>query len=53
MIAWLLSIFGRCAHTRTSFPQTDKAGTISVTCLECGRRFLYSWERMARGKEVR
>ena len=51
MIDWLLSIFGRCAHTRTSFPQTDK-GKTTVVCLECGRRFDYSWEHMRRGKEV-
>ena len=53
MIAWLKSLFGGCAHGTTSFPQTNsETGRIEVCCLQCGKRFIYSWDLMKRGKEV-
>ena len=52
MIAWLRSLFG-CVHPRTTFPQTNsETGLVEVCCLSCGRRFLYDWTMMKRGKEV-
>ena len=53
IIAFLKSLFGGCRHGTTTFPQTNAAtGRIEVSCLECGRRFVYHWDLMKRGKEV-
>ncbi len=45
----LLSLF-RCAHARTTFPQSPRGDVlqrkVSVVCLECGRELLYDWTRM-------
>jgi hypothetical protein len=42
-----------CKHNRTSFPQTPRRapgynGLLPkyVTCLDCGKRFEYDWEKM-------
>ena len=52
---WLSSLFGLCAHTRTSFPQTPKRGKREtyVVCLSCGKSFAYDWQAMQRGAEIR
>ena len=58
--ALLHGIFG-CAHARTTFPLTLKAGPrthhaeptgVYVTCLDCGQEFNYDWAAMRRGKAV-
>jgi hypothetical protein len=51
MLTFLLSLFGRCAHERTTFPQTPtrrcgpRAETY-VACLDCGAEFAYDWRAM-------
>lgn len=47
-----------CAHKRTSFPITirkrpraaelpaDQTNETYIVCLECGKKFPYSWEKM-------
>jgi hypothetical protein len=49
----LRKLFTGCRHVNTTFPQTTnrKQGP-TVACLECGRSFLYDWERMKIGKEI-
>jgi len=44
-------LFG-CHHHNVSFPQT-RDGETTVSCLGCGRRFLYLWEDMRMGDEVK
>lgn len=48
MISWLLwNAFGFCRHLRRSFPMTDpKTRVITVSCLDCARRFRYNWREM-------
>jgi len=40
----LRSLFG-CSHRKTTFPVTSRTGTW-VTCLDCGRRLPYDWQKM-------
>jgi hypothetical protein len=51
---WLLDLF-RCSHEKLSTPITlpappealsDKPSETYVVCLDCGRKFPYSWEQM-------
>jgi len=51
---WLLDLF-RCSHEKLSTPitlpappdvLTGKTVETYVVCLDCGRKFPYSWEKM-------
>jgi hypothetical protein len=55
----ILDILFGCNHSNTSFPMTVRPKTFSgelelpssasgtyIVCLECGKRFPYSWEEM-------
>jgi len=47
----LFNFIFRCQHRRTTFPQTQAKAAASdgetyVVCLECGKQFVYDWERM-------
>lgn len=54
------SLFG-CNHTRTTFPQMhivclSEFCTVrynSITCLDCGIEFYYSFAEMRRGRRVK
>jgi hypothetical protein len=57
MIDSLLNLLVFCSHQQTSFPQKAvrdvygrplaiRPAEAHVTCLECGKEFPYSWERM-------
>ena len=58
MIDSFYNLIFRCGHKRTSFPlrPPTKAGQppgeMSVTCLDCGKRFYYDWELMRMGGPV-
>lgn len=42
-------VFWRCLHLRTTWPQSSKARTPYVVCVECGQEFVYdlvSWKRL-------
>lgn len=52
MFELILSFF-RCRHKRFTFPQTDqRTKQTSVACVECGARYLYSWDQMRRTGRV-
>src|SRR5262245_38961716 len=59
MIDSLYSVFFGCRHRRTSFPLRpaskpgEPPGETYVVCLDCARRFLYDWEQMRVGVELR
>jgi hypothetical protein len=40
----LKNLFG-CSHRKTTFPVTTNTGTW-VTCLDCGKRLPYNWQKM-------
>jgi hypothetical protein len=42
--SFLQALFG-CSHRKTTFPVTTRNGTW-VTCLDCGKRFPYDWQKM-------
>lgn len=43
----LLSLLFGCKHPRTTFPQTAKGeARPHVTCLDCGRSWVYDWRGM-------
>lgn len=52
----LLSFFGGCSHSRTTFPLTPARkgfkGHTYVCCLECGREFEYDWNTLQVGAEI-
>lgn len=57
MLNWLLELIFGCNHQRTTFPITafdakGKGAYTYVACLDCGRRYEYSWVQMRRGKEL-
>ena len=58
MIDSVYNMIFRCGHKHTSFPlrPPTKAGQppgeMSVTCLDCGKRFSYDWELMRMGGQV-
>jgi hypothetical protein len=56
MLKSLLTWLYGCQHQRTTFPLTPRGETDrqspTVTCLDCGRQFEYSWEAMRRGRPV-
>jgi len=35
-----------CRHKHLSFPQSKPGKPITVSCLDCGRVFLYDWKQM-------
>ncbi len=57
MSVWMDYLFG-CAHRKTSFPITHRRETVAgrqqpgvpqatyIVCLDCGKEFPYSWEKM-------
>ena len=57
MIGSLWDFFFGCAHSRTTFPITprrngtdnrrsEQANRTYIVCLDCGKEFPYSWEKM-------
>ena len=58
MIDSLFNTLFRCSHRRTTFPLTQArttdpdASEIYVVCLDCGKQFVYDWERMRIAKPV-
>ena len=58
MWSWLLDLLFGCAHRRRSLPITIRKRTATgwpgpaqatetyCVCLECGKQFPYSWEKM-------
>ncbi|HLK48512.1 MAG TPA: hypothetical protein VKT49_10275 [Bryobacteraceae bacterium] len=54
MLKTMIAAFFGCSHQRTTFPLTPKPGSAAVetyiTCLDCGKEFLYDWGEMRRGK---
>jgi len=45
--------FLQCRHKRTTFPQTPKTFRqapkiryAEVSCLDCGKKMIYDWEKM-------
>jgi hypothetical protein len=52
MISFLLSLFGVCCHSKTTWPMGPKEAC-TVTCLDCGKVLQYDWRTMRRGPEVR
>jgi hypothetical protein len=58
MLAFLLDALFGCRHGRKSFPLTPKAGAgptseTYVTCLDCGKAFMYDWATMRIGEAVK
>ena len=52
MIGAILSLFGRCAHTRTTWPQTI-GGVTYIACCSCGKTWEYLWSEMRRGEAIK
>lgn len=54
----ILSLLFDCPHGRLTWPQTavnrrtGAKGDTTVSCLDCGRTWLYSWQEMRREVEV-
>jgi hypothetical protein len=53
MFAWLLEYIFACSHDRTTWPQTTRLSRTHVTCIDCGREFLYDSANMRRGPEIK
>jgi hypothetical protein len=48
----IFNLFG-CSHKRCTWPQTDRrTKQTTVTCLSCGRGFLYDFREMRRGPKL-
>jgi len=62
VIDTIWNLLFRCQHRRTTFPLTParvkgadpaaKHGDTYVVCLDCGKQFVYDWERMRLGGAV-
>ena len=63
MIDTIWNLLFRCQHRRTTFPLTlarrkdgasphDKQSDTYVVCLDCGKQFVYDWEKMQLGGAV-
>lgn len=63
MIDTIWNLLFRCQHRRTTFPLTparskkggesgDKHAETYVVCLDCGKQFIYDWEKMRLGGAV-
>ena len=62
MIDTMWNLLFRCQHRRTTFPLTparpkgaapsDKHADTYVVCLDCGKQFVYDWEKMRLGGAV-
>ena len=62
MIDTIWNLLFRCQHRRTTFPLTParvkgadpaaKHGDTYVVCLDCGKQFVYDWEKMRLGGAV-
>lgn len=62
MIDTIWNLLFRCQHRRTTFPLTparakgadpnEKQADTYVVCLDCGKQFIYDWEKMRLGGAV-
>lgn len=62
MIDTIWNLLFRCQHRRTTFPLTparpkgadpaEKHADTYVVCLDCGKQFVYDWEKMRLGGAV-
>jgi len=62
VIDTIWNLLFRCQHRRTTFPLTpartkgahpnDKHADTYVVCLDCGKQFIYDWEKMRLGGAV-
>jgi len=62
VIDTMWNLLFRCQHRRTTFPLTparpkgaapsDKHADTYVVCLDCGKQFVYDWEKMRLGGAV-
>lgn len=62
MIDTIWNLLFRCQHRRTTFPLTparakgadpnQKHADMYVVCLDCGKQFIYDWEKMRLGGAV-
>ena len=62
MIDTIWNLLFRCQHRRTTFPLTparpkgadpnEKHADTYVVCLDCGKQFIYDWEKMRLGGAV-
>ena len=55
MFQSLIDVFLGCRHKRYTFPLTTnfQTRTSTVTCLDCGKTFLYDWKTMRRLGQVK
>ena len=63
MIDTIWNLLFRCQHRRTTFPltparakkgepSTEKHSDTYVVCLDCGKQFVYDWDKMRLGGAV-
>lgn len=60
LVDFLFQSIFQCKHERTTFPMTLGKSKTSlrapkstyVTCLDCGKEFLYDWKKMSIGAAI-